>query len=764
MGETDEKHSEKTSPQRKKKSSSQPKRNYGDRGEKQEKEDADHHKKAEMETKIRERVACEAKAFDVINRLIESGITAEYLLEACRFIDHSHYGDIVEERTIGHLCGYPVCSNKLAKVAKKKYHISTRTNTVYDITERKKFCSNECYRSSQYLQKQIPQTPVWTRRNEPAIKIELLQPEPKRTLEGEEVIGSSMFSLKEEVAQLEKMDRKTKESTSTAKHKPQSHTSLKESQRLSDRLLSLSTEGELGSKMENLCLGGKDEKVPEHKISGASPEASLSVAESKGERNVAEDGSASEAKSVGLESAIENLTLKDETAQNAADSDDDEIEKEKNGDGSLVEPKDSSANTTLQHTTRTDHCEKNQKPVATTIKQQPGESKAAYMMRLLDKRQKLFSKVADIQDNAKPQPSDSLQPPAEDKEKIAKKDNAKILEINSDEKIEEKQNQSPSEKEERKASKSTKDTDSSILSTKQVGKKNMPHTRASSASLKPVAKVSPESSQPQVSPLSSVCRIISEWFTPEALTYLGLVTPQGQSDVEDYSSSFLHKDPEMQKKYAELCHRLAGQDKQMGDILGEDNVEEKETMSGRRPLPNFDELKNQTEEYQVKMQQFFPGPSAARKKKAEGDGGDNEDAPVSNRPVVLPVIDSQNQLLIRRRIVLERLDRTMPSLLSPLGLAVLDVSASLRELVYTFSLTAHNIVFKPAEWTLVAIILLRVLAARSQVVASAFQSESRCSTLNLVLSHLGDSCSSLGQLVDDMLSQRKQQLQDEVLH
>ena len=41
----------------------------------------------------------------------------------------------------------------------------------------------------------------------------------------------------------------------------------------------------------------------------------------------------------------------------------------------------------------------------------------------------------------------------------------------------------------------------------------------------------------------------------------------------------------------------------------------------------------------------------------DGDGGDDESVTEgSKRPVVLPVVDSHNQMLIRRRIVLERLD------------------------------------------------------------------------------------------------------------
>ena len=54
-----------------------------------------------------------------------------------KFINPSHYADVVQERAIVKQCGYPVCSNPLTGVLKQKYHISMKTNKVYDITDRK---------------------------------------------------------------------------------------------------------------------------------------------------------------------------------------------------------------------------------------------------------------------------------------------------------------------------------------------------------------------------------------------------------------------------------------------------------------------------------------------------------------------------------------------------------------------------------------------------------------------------------------------------
>ena len=66
---------------KKTKSRSQPKAEQGS-AKKADGEAAEHLRKAHLESKVRERVASETKAFDVVNRLIEPNISTEYFLEA----------------------------------------------------------------------------------------------------------------------------------------------------------------------------------------------------------------------------------------------------------------------------------------------------------------------------------------------------------------------------------------------------------------------------------------------------------------------------------------------------------------------------------------------------------------------------------------------------------------------------------------------------------------------------------------------------------
>lgn len=53
------------------------------------------------------------------------------------YITQSHYQDIVEERAVSKLCGYSLCGRRIPEMPKKQYYISTKSNKVYDITDRK---------------------------------------------------------------------------------------------------------------------------------------------------------------------------------------------------------------------------------------------------------------------------------------------------------------------------------------------------------------------------------------------------------------------------------------------------------------------------------------------------------------------------------------------------------------------------------------------------------------------------------------------------
>ncbi|CAN9503200.1 unnamed protein product [Ophioblennius macclurei] len=124
---------------------------------------------------LREKLELERRAVKVVERLLEDSVSEDFLLDCAKFITAANYKDTIEERVISKMCGYPICPNKLGKIPTQQYKISTKTNKVYDITERKCFCCNFCYKASKEYEMQISKTPLWLRRDESPERIKLLK-------------------------------------------------------------------------------------------------------------------------------------------------------------------------------------------------------------------------------------------------------------------------------------------------------------------------------------------------------------------------------------------------------------------------------------------------------------------------------------------------------------------------------------------------------------------------------------------------------------
>lgn len=128
-----------------------------------------------MKEALLEKLELEKRALQVVERLLEDSVAQDFLIDCTRFITPAKYKDAVEERSIAKLCGYPICANRLGKIPTQQYKISTKTNKVYDITERKLYCSSFCYKASKQYELQISKTPLWLRKNESPTEITLMK-------------------------------------------------------------------------------------------------------------------------------------------------------------------------------------------------------------------------------------------------------------------------------------------------------------------------------------------------------------------------------------------------------------------------------------------------------------------------------------------------------------------------------------------------------------------------------------------------------------
>lgn len=120
--------------------------------------------RAALEASIRAKVNCEKAAYNMQWELLEPGVTAAQLEAAARVLQPSHYEDIVAERAIDGLCGYPPCTNAAPlKGQGPKFHVSIDDRRVYDISSLHSFCGRECARRSHAYATSLSTTSLFLR-------------------------------------------------------------------------------------------------------------------------------------------------------------------------------------------------------------------------------------------------------------------------------------------------------------------------------------------------------------------------------------------------------------------------------------------------------------------------------------------------------------------------------------------------------------------------------------------------------------------------
>lgn len=106
---------------------------------------------------IQRKKECDTKALRIVEFLIEGKLRKEaflpcvstymnsrltkllkhLIISQLKHITQSYYQDIVEERALSKLCGYCLCGKKIPDMPQKQFHISSKQNKIYDITDRK---------------------------------------------------------------------------------------------------------------------------------------------------------------------------------------------------------------------------------------------------------------------------------------------------------------------------------------------------------------------------------------------------------------------------------------------------------------------------------------------------------------------------------------------------------------------------------------------------------------------------------------------------
>ncbi|XP_006919471.2 putative RNA polymerase II subunit B1 CTD phosphatase RPAP2 isoform X1 [Pteropus alecto] len=525
-------------------------------------------RKEELEETMRKKIEFERKALHIVEQLLEENITEEFLRECGKFITPAHYRDVVDERSIIKLCGYPLCQKKLGIVPKQKYKISTKTNKVYDITERKCFCSNFCYKASKFFQAQIPKTPVWVREEERHPNFQLLQ-EGQSGHSGEEV-------------QLCSKAIKTSDIDSPGDFEKQYESS------------SSSTHSDSSSDNEQDFVSSI--------LSGNRP-------------NATDIRPQLHKKSIMKKKIGQKANFKQEDKQQT-----------------VIDVTEQLGNCRLDNQKKAAACE----------------------LPLQKLNTQIFS-------------NSPLQ------EKL-------------------------------KASEIAENKYSSEITLLGISKKSAEHFKRKFAKSNQVSRSASSSAQvcPEVAKanlLKVLKETLIEWKTEETLRFLYgqnyasvCLKPSSASLIkEELDEDDINSDPG--------SHSPALQKFQ--DSLDE-SLPFRASDTAIKPLPSYENLKKETETLNLRIREFYRGRYILNEETTTSQDSEEHDP-------AFPLIDSSSQNQIRKRIVLEKLSKILPGLLGPLQVTLGDVYTQLKNLIRTFRLTNRNIIHKPAEWTLIAVVLLSLV-------------------------------------------------------
>lgn len=527
-------------------------------------------RRAELEAAVQRKVEFERKALRIVEQLLEENITEEFLKECGLFITPAHYSDVVDERSIVKLCGYPLCQKKLGVIPKQRYRISTKTNKVYDITERKSFCSNFCYRASKFFETQIPRTPVWVREEERPPDFQLLK-------EGQSGRSGEVVQFFNDAITTADIDRPGACEAQSAPPPPSTwseHTS----------------DDEQGF-VSSLLPGNR----PKAADSRPQPRKQSSIRKKKAGQKV--DSEHREQTVADVTEQLGNCSLgsQEEACEFPSEKEDSQISSpgpSREGLHSLAVPDDRSS--------------------------VPGVTLVGISKKSAEHFRTKFARSN--------QGSGSASGPVQVCPEVAKANLLRVL----------------------------KDT-------------------------------------------------LTEWKTEETLTFLygqdhasvclkrsSAPVPGEELDEDDISCE------------AGICGPAPSQP--------QNNLDETLPVRGSgtaiKPVPSYESLKKETEMLNLRVREFYRGRYILNEETTKSqDPGEN----VFQRDPSFPLIDSSSQNQIRKRIVLEKLSKVLPGLLGPLQITMGDVYSELKNLVQTFRLSNRNIIHKPVEWTLIAVVLLTLL-------------------------------------------------------
>ncbi|CAH0394280.1 unnamed protein product [Bemisia tabaci] len=692
------------------------------------------------------------KAMAIIEKMIDSKVEEKWLLDSVHSITQDQYQDVTEERAITELCGYPLCCNILKNVPSKIYHISTRQNKVYDITDRKNFCSSGCYKASIFLKDQLLSSPLWLRDAEGRPDYKILHIDKGGSLGAEVDFGHSRVRLSEVnlpsnvstaeddasvlgdppnfLSESEKLPQDPTDEGSTTQ---ENVLCGQESEELSTSLVSekLSTitqvklkENESSEGREILPSNDKGEQVcftnPNSSKNHNSGSESITVPQEdteKFENFVSSLGSS------------ENTELAADDTPSLQGNLSPSMRSDSNNDSvsllASASKEKSTKNLIFQESSCSEICEKGHSMASTTNVSE------------LDSTDCLENSDSTVVKNCSVI-SESCNEQSSRVEGSSHSANSTLKSNSINSRAETASNVPVSKSSESSCSRTKLEssTTESKSSEHSVFKKQRHKTKKQEENI--------DRKKILLEVVKHIEKCLREWMTFDSLVFLlGEESVKNSlrlkgADFKD-CQNLCGTDASTYEKYLSICKKLNMLE--LEDARADAAAKEKN--ADLKPLPDYSLLQREAKQLEIKVRSFYEGSTRIEIEEATPQNCNKED----DEGVVLPLVDLHAQKALRRRIVLDRLNVILPDLGRTLNLSTFNLTSAVRSLSQTFNFSSSNITFKPPEWYFIAMVLVKLLSLQDKNMHILLESGSSEKYLTLLLMNWGLDAGYLDRLI-----------------
>lgn len=165
-------------------------------------------------------------------------------------------------------------------------------------------------------------------------------------------------------------------------------------------------------------------------------------------------------------------------------------------------------------------------------------------------------------------------------------------------------------------------------------------------------------------------------------------------------------------RYWRLCSQLARQERLEELEAASVAVETRPRPS--KDAPDMETLRQDVQKMALKVKCFLSGREEPELEDLPPEEGEKE-----RRNEELPLVDRYEQRGWRRKVFFENVNKAEGVMVAGLSLSGEEVRPLLSRIVASLNLTAHNLYLRPPQWTLVLLVLLKLLGVRSPTISSA---------------------------------------------